>query len=365
MSGRAGRSAAAVVCAVALVAALAVRPAHAQDSTGGDATAQGALTSGLRQYQSLQYDSALTNLRRALARASGDTLTDSARTQALTYFAAAQLFRGRRDSAFAAFRRLIVFNPRARPDPLLFPPEVTTIYDFAREATKVVRVEAPRDTSIRLGADRFRARLFASSFQQIIVALEREDGFTVRTLYAGPISDTLQVFWAGDDTLSLVNDSGRLVFSVTSLTNAGRQGRVVRLPLDLVVGPQDTLPSPPPLPDSLFLPERESAGKGLRALGRGAGVGLAVAVLPKLVAGGNSPSGSRYVVAGGLSIAGLVGFLRHRPGRLLPDNIAANQSLREGWQTQVQTTAQENVIRAQQKRLDIHVGRAEVIGGSQ
>lgn len=344
-------------------AALAAPLAHAQDSSALGAAAQAALNQGVRQYQGLQYDSAIVSLRRSLAGAGSDTLSDSGRIRALSYMAAAQLFRGRRDSAYAAFRRLVVTNPRARPDPLIFPPEVTTIYDFAREATKVVRIETPRDTSIRLGADRFRARLFASSFHQVIVALEREDGLTVRTLYAGAISDTLQVFWSGEDTLSLANDSGRLVFSVTSLTGAGRQGRVVRLPLDLVLGPQDTLPSPPPLPDSLFLPEKESAGKGLGALVRGAGVGVAVALLPGLVAGGDAPSGSRYVVAGGLSIAGLVGFLKHRPGRPLPDNIAANQALREGWQAQVQTTAQENVIRAQQKRLDIHVGKPEVIGG--
>lgn len=341
------------------IAAAAVRPAQAQDSTAQAA----ALSSGLRHYQALEYDSATIYLRRALAGPANDALSDSGQGRALTYLAAAELFRGRRDSAFAVFRRLVVFNPRARPDPLVFPPEVTTIYDFAREATKVVRVETPRDTSIRLGADRFRARLYASSFHQVIVTLEREDGFTVKTLYAGPISDTLNVFWTGEDTISLVNDSGRLVFSVTSLTNAGRQGRVLRLPLDLVLGPQDTLPTPPQLPDSLFLPEREPLGRGLRSLWRGAGVGLAVAVLPRLVAGGTTPSGSRYVVASGLSLAGLIGFLRHRPGRLLPDNIAANQSLREGWQAQVQTTMQENVIRAQQKRLDIHIGPPEVIGG--
>lgn len=349
--------------AAVTAAALAAPVAYAQDSTALGAAAQAALTRGVRHYQGLQYDSAIVYLRRALTGAGGDTLGDAGRTRALSYMAAAQLFRGRRDSAYAVFRRLVVLDPRARPDPLIFPPEVTTIYDFAREATKVVRVEAPRDTSIRLGADRFRARLFASSFHQVIVALEREDGFTIKTLYAGAISDTLQVFWTGEDTLYLANDSGRLVFSVTSLTSAGRQGRVVRLPLDLVLGPQDTLPSPPPLPDSLFLPEKESAGKGLGALVRGAGVGVAVALLPGLVAGGDAPSGSRYVVAGGLSLAGLVGFLKHRPGRPLIDNIATNQSLREGWQAQVQTTAQENVIRAQQKRLDIHVGPPEVIGG--
>lgn len=349
--------------AALLALAGGIRQVGAQDSSAQGAAAGAALASGLRHYQSLEYDSASIYLRRALAGVGGDTLGEAGRGRAMTYLAAAELFRGRRDSAFTAFRRLVVFNPRARPDPLVFPPEVTTIYDFAREATKVVRVETPRDTSIRLGADRFRARLYASSFHQVIVTLEREDGFTVKTLYAGPISDTLNVFWTGEDTVYLANDSGRLVFSVTSLTNAGRQGRVVRLPLDLVLGPQDTLPTPPPLPDSLFAPEHEAAGKGLGSLVRGAGVGMAVVLLPGLVAGGTTPSGSRYVVAGTLSLAGVIGFLRHRPGRPLPDNIAANQSLREGWQAQVQTTMQENVIRAQQKRLDIHIGAPEVIGG--
>ncbi len=348
-----------------LAAALAVAPvvARAQDATTSASATY--LAAGVRHYQQLEYDSASASLRRALAVTGADTLSDAGRTRALSYLGAAELFRGKRDSSYAVFRRLVVHNPRARPDPLVFPPEVTTIYDFAREATKVVRVELPRDTTIRIGADRYRARLFASSFHQIIVSVEREDGFTVKTLYAGAISDTLQVFWSGDDTLFMANDSGRLVFSVTSLTNAGRQGRVVHIPLDLVMGPQDTLPSPTPLPDSLFLPEHETTGPGLKALGRGAGIGLAVAVLPGLVAGGTSPSGSRFAVAGGLTIAGLIGFFHHRPGRPLPENISANAALRDGWQTQVRTTAAENVIRAQQKRLDVHAGLPEVIGGNQ
>jgi len=348
-----------------LAAAIAVAPclARAQDSTPSSPSAA-FLASGVRHYQQLEYDSASIALRRALAVTGADTLNDAGRTRGLTYLGAAELFRGKRDSAYAVFRRLVARDPRARPDPLVFPPEVTTIYDFAREATKVVRVDLPRDTTIRIGADRYRARLYASSFHQIIVSVEREDGFTVKTLYAGAISDTLQVFWSGDDTLFMANDSGRLVFSVTSLTNAGRQGRIVHIPLDLVMGPQDTLPSPQPLADSLFLPEHESAGPGLRSLGRGAGIGLAVAVLPGLVAGGTSPSGSRFVVAGGLTIAGIVGFFHHRPGRPLPENIDANIALRDGWQNQVRTTAAENVIRAQQKRLDVHAGTPEVIGGN-
>lgn len=349
---------------VAILAALGMGAASVPSAAQDSSAAMAAVASGVRHYQRLEYDSASLYLRRALAGVSGDSVTAAGRTQALTYLGASELFRGRRDSAFSAFRRLVVQNPRARPDPLVFPPEVTTIYDFAREATKVVAADMPRDTSIRLGTDRYRAMLHASSLHQIIVSLEREDGFTVRTLYAGPISDTMQVFWTGEDTLFLANDSGRLVFTVTSLSNAGRQVRVMRLPLDLVLGPQDTLPTPPRLPDSLFLPEHET-GAGFRSLIRGAGVGVAVAVLPKLVSSGTAPSGSRYVVAGGLSLAGFIGFLKHRPGKRIPDNIVANQELRAGWAAQVQMTTQENAIRVLQKRLDIHVGPPEIIGGTQ
>jgi hypothetical protein len=337
-----------------------VVPARAQDSTAQEKGAA-ALAAGLQHYRQLEYDSASSALRRALS--FGDSLGETARVRALTYLGASELFRNRRDSSFAAFRRLVMLDPRARPDPLLFPPEITTIYDFAREQTKVVRPVLPRDTTIRLGADRYRTMLYASSFHQVIVTLEREDGITVRTLYAGPISDTLQVFWTGEDTVNLTNDSGRLVFSVTSLGNTGRQGRVVRVPLNLVMGPQDTLPTPTPLADSLFRPEREPAGTGFRALGRGAGIGLAVALLPGVVAGGHAPSGSRFAVAGGLTLAGIIAFVRHMPGKPLPDNIAANQSLREGWQAQLTTTVSENAVRSLQKRLDIHAGPLEVIGG--
>ena len=335
----------------------ATATARAQDSTG----VASAVANGVRHYRQLDYDSAAITLRRVLAGPAA-VMSDEARIRALTYLGAAELFRGRRDSAFAAFRRLVMLDPRAHPDPLVFPPEVTTIYDFAREATKVVTAVV-RDTSIRLGADRFRAQLFASSFHQIIATLEREDGFTVRTLYAGPISDTLQVFWTGEDTVFLSNDSGRLVFSVTSLTNVGRQSRVLRVPMDLVLGPQDTLPTPPPIPDSLFFRERESVGPGFRSLFRGAGAGLLVGLLPGMVAGGNTPSGSRYAVAGGLTLAGVIGFFKHRPGKALPDNVAANQALRDGWQAQLDMTAQENAIRVLQKRLDIHPGPIEIIGG--
>src|SRR5438477_12740233 len=87
------------------------------------AAAQGAaqaiaspFAAGIRAYQNLDFDQAAALLRRGLARASGSTATLSERAQGFLYLGAADLFRGRRDTAVAVFRRLVQLAPRYRPD---------------------------------------------------------------------------------------------------------------------------------------------------------------------------------------------------------------------------------------------------------
>src|SRR5213595_808067 len=106
---------------------------------------------GIRAYQNLDFDQAAALLWRDLARATGATASASERAQGLVYLGAADLFRGRRDSAVAVFRRLVQLDPRYRPDRLVFPPEVTSVFDNVRVQTKTVTVELPRDTTITLG----------------------------------------------------------------------------------------------------------------------------------------------------------------------------------------------------------------------
>ena len=67
---------------------------------------------GIRAYQNLDFDQAAALLRRDLARATGSTATLSERAQGLVYLGAADLFRGRRDSTVAVFRRLVQLDPR-------------------------------------------------------------------------------------------------------------------------------------------------------------------------------------------------------------------------------------------------------------
>src|SRR5213076_675522 len=95
---------------------------------------------GIRAYQNLDFDQAAALLRRDLARASSSTATLGERAQGLLYLGAADLFRGRRDSAVAVFRRLVQLDPRYRPDRLVFPPEVTSVFDNVRVRIKTVAI---------------------------------------------------------------------------------------------------------------------------------------------------------------------------------------------------------------------------------
>lgn len=119
------------VLAVALLVAAPI-PSAAQDRSARDV-----MTLAIAAYQNLDFDLAATLLRRALA---GD-LNDSTRVRALTYLGATEHYRARDDSAGAVFSRLVILAPRYQPDTLVFPPEITRIYDAVRSRTKV---EAPQ-----------------------------------------------------------------------------------------------------------------------------------------------------------------------------------------------------------------------------
>src|SRR5207249_5845466 len=103
---------------------------------------------GIRAYQNLDFDQAAALLRRDLARASSSTATLGERAQGLLYLGAADLFRGRRDSAVAVFRRPVQLDPRYRPDRLVVPPEVTSVLDKVRAESRAVVPVAPAATEI-------------------------------------------------------------------------------------------------------------------------------------------------------------------------------------------------------------------------
>ncbi|HEX9611575.1 MAG TPA: FlgD immunoglobulin-like domain containing protein [Gemmatimonadales bacterium] len=341
----------------ALPAALAVTLA----APAAQAQSDGLVQRGLRAYQDVQFATAARMLRLALA----DTLGDGARTQALAYLGAAEVFAGpaRRDSARSAFRRLVLLDPRHRPDPLVFPPQVLAVYDEVRRSTKAVRVEAAPEASFRPGGDGggFIARLYGTSYHEVEVRIAKEDGAVVRTLYVGPVSDSLEVRWDGLDTDGADVRTGRYVLAVASRPSPGRPVvRMVQVPLRADLVALDTLALLPSLPDSLLRPERASLGAGIASLAAGLLVSGAALALPPLIADGTEPSGARFAVAGAVTLAGIVGLVT-QPGRVRRRNVAANEATRAAWQRRVDELRVENARRRDAARLTVRVGTPRVI----
>ena len=101
----------------------------------------------------------------------------------------------------------------------------------------------------------------------------------------------------------------------------------------------------------------------MRALGAGFATVLAIAVLPSLVASSASASANRFVVAGGISIATILGFRGERRPQPIAANIAANRALQDSWQRQVDSVHAVNVTRGREVRLRITTGAAQVTEG--
>lgn len=327
------------------VAAHAV-PASAQNGTE-------LLAQGIRAYQGIDYEAAAGLLRRSLAATGPQALPDTARLRALSYLGATEVFRKRSDSAAAAFRILVLTDPRYRPDQLIFPPEVTNAFEATRRATKVVAVVVPADTMIVLGDELLPVRVYASSFHEIGVMMADDEGRPLRSLYTGPIGDSIVVRWDGLDAAGSAPATGRFRLIVTSRDPQGRVLRQLRVPLSTRLAAADTLPWPRPLPDTALLPEHGPSGPALRSLGAGVGAGLVVALLPSVMGSGKEASGSRFVVAGAVSLTGLYGFLTQRPSRPIVANVTANRARRDAWQRSRDQVAQENATRRKNVRLRI------------
>ena len=104
------------------------------------------LQRGLRAYADLDFDTAAQLLRDGLASASAGQIVPAEQARLLTHLAAAEVFRGDRDSAIAAFRRLAVLAPEYQVDELTFPPEVTALFAVVRLQIKAVRELLDRGT---------------------------------------------------------------------------------------------------------------------------------------------------------------------------------------------------------------------------
>jgi len=309
------------------------------------------LGQGVRAYQALEYDAAAALLEESLGRDSSG-LADSLRARALTYLGATELFRGQRDSAVATFRHLVLLNPRYRPDELIFPPQVTNLFQEVRRATRAIAVAVPPVTELRTRIERFTARVLTSSLADVTVTLAREDGTPVRQLYSGPVADSLLVSWDGLTAAGTAATDGRYLLQVTPRTPTADGPRARQVLLEVKQEPPDTLAWPPEPP---FLPERTSSGPAFRSLAAGLVTGAAAVALPSIMAQGKDATGARFAVGAAVGIAGFVGFFAHKP-RPLEANVRKNASQRDAWMKKLDGVKTENATRLRTMRLVVRAG---------
>jgi len=309
------------------------------------------LALGIRAYGDLDYDSAATLLRAALALPGPPPLTEAERARALVHLGATELFRERRDSAAAVFQALLFLEPRYRPDQLVFPPEVSSLFEEVRLRTRAVAATVPPITRIDAAGDQVVAWLYATLYHQIDVAVLRANGVRVRSVYAGGAGDSLQLPWDGRTDTGVLVEGGSYQLQVDSRGTDGRVVRSLVVPLSVERVYIDTLPLPPP-PDSLLLPERAAAGgSGVRALVTGLVGAVAVLALPAVMAGGSGGMAERLAVVGAFGTGGFATFLSQRRSQPIPENIAANQAVRLAWRRQADAVRTANA----ETRLEVHL----------
>lgn len=326
---------------------LVAMPASAQ-------SARDLASQGIAAYRALEYEDASSLLRRAVGTTGSRALRDSARAEAFVYLGAAELFQNRSESAGVAFGRALEAEPTYRADELVFPPEVTGVFEAVRRRTAFIRVSAPTDTTIRPGPERFHVRLHASAPHAVFVELALRDGRVARQLYAGTIGDSLDVAWDGLGSDQSTPLEGPLTLRVISQTD--EQRRIVRLALETEFEGDDTLSLPAQPPPAALLPEREYNSQRLGALVTGVMTGIAAAALPSFVGSGEA-SRTRYVIGGVIGLAGVVGFLMQREDRPIPANVAANTEKRDAWLREVREARIENERRRRNATLRIRTIR--------
>lgn len=315
----------------------------------------------MQAYADLEFDVAAQGFRAALALEGAARLRDPDRARAFMHLGATEVFRNRRDAAVLAFRSLILLDPRYRPDVVVFPPEVSTLFQEARIGVRATAVVVPPSAEIRTQADRLPIRVFSSSLHDVRVAVTDALGAPVRVLHDGAIGDSLELLWNGRDGIGRLRPAGPYRLRVTSRSPEGRDEREVEIPLQLVRIDPDTLPFPAELPASALRAETMVASGGTRHLVTGLAAAALVAVLPTVVGSDAEGSGLRFGVAGLLVGGGFYGMSRASRPIPIAENIAYNREQRAAWTREVERVRTENETRRNATVLRITSGPAVAV----
>ncbi len=331
---------------LALVVVLITWTAAAAAQTGADLRDQ-----GLRAYRALEMEAAARLFRLALATrdlADDDILSTEA------YLGSAEFYRNRQDSSRAAFRRIVLTDPRYRLDPIVFPPDVMRAFDGVRFATPAVSVDVPTRVTFAPGRGGLTARVFPSGPHVLRVRIERSNGEVVRTLHDGRVTDSLAVTWNGAGTGGASLASGLYVWSFASLGGDGAVQRILDVPVRLEQTTVGSLALPP---QPALLPESSPAGPALVRLGLGLGAAALCWIVTPAFTDRDLP---RVALTVTFTAAGIIGFFEKRPGRPIPENVAANRAALATWQAQVERVNGANQDRRPGPRIVLETARPSV-----
>ncbi len=319
------------------------------------------LARAMKAYTDLDYDVAAQTFRTALALEGAARLADEDRVRALMHLGATEVFRGRRDAAVVAFRSLIVLDPRFRPDIVVFPPEVSTLYQESRIGVRATSVLVPATANIRTVADRLPIRIFSASLHDVRVTITDGLGAPVRVMYDGAVGDSLDLLWNGRDGLGRLREEGRYKLRVTSRSFEGRDEREVEIPLTLLRVATDTLPWPAELQQNAFRPETLITTEGRKYLATGIVAAALVAVLPAVVGSDNEGSTLRFGVAALLGAGGVFGLKRASRPIAIAENMTWNRERRAAYAREIDRIRAENDVRRASNGLRITSGAPVIV----
>ena len=341
-----------------------------------DALAQGApslIEAARTKLEDVQPDSASVLLVRALG--NSGNLSTSEQLRGWTLLGIAELMRGHENVARQAFRRALERDANLRIDSLAYlHSDLRQVFAVEKDAYRVenrddgpltMNVRMALDTVVQAGRGRYTFEVRPARRARVIASIvpagnEQAEPLWADTTSANPVGVFSWSLRAGSSTIM----PGRYALHVVASDGSNhppvyvsRTFTVSRVPVDTITAsalPEDSL-----LPEGTLVRRPSSLVAGL-ALGAGA-VMMTSLVANKDLNSGHSEPG-RYVVAGAVSLAGLVGFLKGRQERSLPENISYNQNLRDRYDRLASDAAAENRRRVANAPLRVRMDPVRMEG---
>lgn len=323
------------------------------------------LESARARLEDIQPDSAAALATRALDRHNNPSAADQERCWLL--LGIAEVMRNRPFVARQAFRHALERNNSLRIDSLaylhsdlrnVFETERATFQTAAaaeQEAPQAVTVRGPMDINVVPGQGRYTFEVRASKPTRVVATITSTRGDDVLwadSAWANPASSFNWDLTANGAPVA----PGRYALHVVAPDANGRPAASFMKGFQISRVRVDTM-GVPDVPQDSLLPETKIERRPSSLLA-GAALGVGSLVLTSVVGNkvfGSAGDGGRFVVAGAISTAAVIGFLHSSHARPIPENVAYNNDLRDRYQRMDSDLSAENRRRVQTAPLRLRM----------